>query len=131
MFLTKECDYAIRVIRSLADMQQKTAKIICDQEVIPLQYSYKILKRLEKAGIVTTCRGTTGGYRLSKPADSLTLFDVVNAVSKNIFVSECLRPTSECPHQTDGNVCSVHQEFCRIQNIVIDALREKAISQVF
>jgi len=131
MFLTKECDYAIRVIRSLSDMQQKTAKAICEKEVIPLQFSYKILKRLEKAGIISTCRGTSGGYRLSKPADSLTLFDVVNAVNENMYVSDCLKPSAECPHQAGGNVCSVHKEYCRIQNLVVSALREKTVSQVF
>jgi len=130
MFLTKECDYAIRVVRGLADENIKTTKTICENEQIPMPFAYKILKKLEIAGIISAHRGTNGGYRLAKKPDSVTLFDIVNTVDRNLFINECLRQGYTCPNNTDGKNCGVHREFCRLQSILIAALSEKTISDL-
>jgi len=131
MFLTKECDYAVRIIRALADLETKSVGSICEREQIPLRFSYKIIKKLEHAGIVRSHRGVYGGYQLIKTPDSLTLFDIVSVVDENLFLNECLRPDSDCPRNSDGNYCGVHAELERIQAILINSLREKTMDLVF
>jgi len=130
MFLTKECDYAIRIIRSLAGMSLMTVKTISENELIPQPFSYKILKRLERAGIVKSYRGPAGGYKLVMPLSGLTMFDVVNAVDDGLFVSECLQEGFECPHRSRGNICRVHSELLRLQELMINAMNEKQLSEV-
>ena len=130
MFLTKECDYAIRVVRGLASLETKSVRTICDREHIPLPFAYKILKKLEHAGIVRAHRGNAGGYQLIKAPDDVTLINIVQAVDEHLFLNECLREGHVCPHNSNGNSCGVHQEFARIQRILINALSEKTIKEL-
>jgi Rrf2 family protein len=127
MFLTKECDYAIRVVRVLADMEKKSAKTIGVRGHIPHPFAYKILKKLERAGLVHSHRGALGGYQLAKKPDTITLLEIIKIVDENLFLNECLQPEHTCPHNSAENYCSVHKEFERIQGILINALQEKTI----
>ena len=130
MFLTKECDYAIRIVRELADMEKKSVKTICDREQVPRPFAYKILKRLENAGLVSASRGTAGGYTLVKSPDNVTLLEIVKAVDSRLFLNECLLPGYSCPHNSNGNYCGVHKEFSRVQKLLIYALNEKSITDI-
>jgi len=130
MFLTKECDYSLRIIRALIGGRKKTVEEICDIEYIPHQYAYKILKKLQHAGFVQSIRGRDGGYRLDKPLDTFTIFDVVSAIDSNLFVFECLREGKECPRNLSERLCAVHLEFERIQKLLVGEMRMKTMSEV-
>ena len=52
MMITRESDYAVRMICALKDGEQLTIEQICRKEQVPRQFAYKILKKLEKAGLV-------------------------------------------------------------------------------
>ena len=62
MIITRETDYAIRILRSLADLQLKNIREISDEQMIPRQFAYKISKKLERAGFIEIIRGAQGGY---------------------------------------------------------------------
>jgi len=130
MFITKECDYAIRVVRGLADGELKTVKSVCEKEDIPYSFAYKILKKLEREGIVTAFRGNTGGYQLVKGLDELNLFDIVQAVDKRLYINECLEEGHDCSRNGVSERCMVHQEFIRIQEILDRALQEKTVLEI-
>ena len=127
MFLTKECDYAMRVVRALSDMDKKPVKTICDYEHIPLNFAYKILKKLEHGGIVRSIRGPLGGYQLSKALSDISMFDIFAAVDEGLFINECLRQGHVCPRNAGGKSCSVHHELAKIQNDLIDTLKKKTM----
>ena len=52
MFITRECDYAVRVIRALAGESRLSVNEICEKESITAPFAYKILKKLQKSKIV-------------------------------------------------------------------------------
>ena len=52
MLFTRESDYAIRVVRALKDGEKKSIRQICAVEEIPEAFCYKIVKKLEHAGVV-------------------------------------------------------------------------------
>lgn len=130
MFLTKECDYALRIIRALADGRKATAEEICDAELIPGQFAYKILKKLERAGWIMSDRGRGGGYRLIASAAELTIYDIVSAVDENLFINECLRHDHVCARNAKKQPCAVHKEFKRIQEILDMELRRSSLSEL-
>ena len=130
MFLTRECDYAIRVVRDLSNREMKPVKIICEREQIPHPFAYKILKKLEHAGIVNSYRGAVGGYQLAKAPESITLYDIVNAVDDNLFINECLQDGYVCTRYLNGNSCGVHRELMRIQKLLKESLCEKTIEKL-
>ena len=122
VLLTRECDYAVRLVRALADSKKKTVQAICEQEHIPTQYAYKILKKLENAGLVKSRRGPDGGYYLHKPPSSVTLLDIVTSIDSNLLLNECLKANKECSRNTEDLPCSVHKELTRIQSVLVDEL---------
>jgi len=129
MFITRECDYGVRLVRNLADMEKKLVRTICDNEYIPIKFAYKILKKLEKAGIVRSIRGKKGGYQLAKPIGDISMFEIVSAVDDSLFLNECLAPSHLCPHNTDGKCCRFHQEFERLQEALVSTLRENTVDR--
>jgi len=130
MFLTKECDYGIRIIRALADGEKRIVEVISENEHIPDQFAYKILKKLEYAGLVQSLRGRDGGYRLSKPLHAINLYEIASAVNDSLFLFKCLRKGETCSRNSEDQPCSVHLEFERIQEILVSEMRRKSISEL-
>jgi len=130
MFLTKECDYALRTIRALAGGEKTTAQEICAGEHIPKQYAYKIFNKLEQAGFIKSYRGRDGGYQLARPLDSFAIHDVVCAIDENLFITQCLREDDNCPHKADNRLCTVHLELDRIQKVLVEEMRRKTILEL-
>ena len=129
MFLTKECDYGVRIIRALADGELKTVEVISSAEFIPHKYCYKILKKLEHAGFLKSSRGRDGGYRLIKSPDDFSIFDVIITINGNLFLNECLKEENSCPNNTGekAETCAVHKELKRIQKIVVNEMKGKSV----
>ena len=86
MFITRECDYAARVLRALSAETRLSLNEICEKESITAPFAYKILKKLQKAGIVKGYRGVHGGYAMNKSLGELTLFDVYKAIDPDLFI---------------------------------------------
>ena len=130
MLLTKECDYAIRIVRGLADGAVRSVKSLSENEFIPIPFAYKILKKLEKGKIVVAHRGNAGGYQLVRNLEELTLLDVLEKIDQRLFLNECLEDGYQCPRNDDGNPCSVHKELCRLQSMLANGLTEKSITEI-
>ena len=82
MRVSAKADYALRAVIELAaadDAHVKGERIAQAQE-IPLKFLENILSDLRHAGIVRSQRGADGGYWLARPADELTVAEVVRAV---------------------------------------------------
>src|SRR5213076_2614495 len=76
-------DYAVRAAVELAastDNKPTKAERLATAQDIPLNFLENILGELRHAGIVRSHRGAEGGFRLAKPADQLTVADVIRAV---------------------------------------------------
>jgi Rrf2 family protein len=130
MFISKECDYAVRIVRELADGEKKTAEDICRNESISHQFAYKILKKLEKSGLLRAFRGKAGGYALTKGADVISLYDVFSAIEGRMILTACLRDDFACPMNKGDSPCGVHKEFVRLQEMLAAGLKEKTVSEV-
>ena len=83
MRISAKADYAVRAAVELAacsgDKPVKAERIATAQD-IPLNFLENILGELRHAGIVRSHRGAEGGFRLAKPADQLTIADIIRAV---------------------------------------------------
>jgi Rrf2 family protein len=131
MFITREADYGARIIRELADGGRKAVRDICAKELVPFQYGYKILKKLEKSGLVRGFRGASGGYVLAKDIGAITLYDVVTAVDGELLINECLGQGYKCPLNRPGKRrCGIHREFIRLQNMLLAGLKEKKLAEI-
>ena len=83
MRISARTDYALRAALELAAVPEGTlvkADDIAHAHGIPIRFLLNILTELRHAGIVDSQRGSVGGYRLARPADTITLAEVVRAL---------------------------------------------------
>ena len=83
MRISAKADYAVRAAVELAgaaDEKPVKAERIATAQDIPLNFLENILGELRHAGIVRSHRGADGGFRLAKPADEVTIADIIRAV---------------------------------------------------
>ena len=82
MRISAKVDYAVRAAIELAAAGGEPIKgeAIADAQDIPLKFLENILGELKHTGIVASRRGAQGGYWLAKPADEVSLADIVRAV---------------------------------------------------
>lgn len=131
MFITRECDYAVRVLRALAGEARLSVNDICQRELITAPFAYKILKKLQKAKIVKGYRGVHGGYALNRETKDLTLYDVYHAIDPEMYIIECLNPGKVCERDgQDGVPCTVHRELVEIQQALCAMLKRKNLEEL-
>jgi Rrf2 family protein len=96
MHLTARADYALRASAEIAAANPKpmTAERIAQSQNIPLKFIENILSTLKHAGIVRSQRGVDGGYWLARPADEITLAQVIRAVEGPLANVRGERPES-------------------------------------
>jgi Rrf2 family protein len=81
--ISAKADYAVRAAVELAaatDEKPVKAERIATAQDIPLNFLENILGELRHAGIVRSHRGADGGFRLAKPAEQITIADIIRAV---------------------------------------------------
>lgn len=85
--LTTRSENALRFLAALAKLpngSMKTLQEIAEEEELPHAYLEQILPSLKKAGIVASQRGAYGGYKLAKPSNEISTWEVVQAVEKKL-----------------------------------------------
>jgi FeS assembly SUF system regulator len=126
--ITKLTDYAIVVLAQLAEGSGgsgeepvSTARALATRTSLPAPTVSKILKELAHSGLVTSQRGLTGGYRLSRSADEISVADIVRAVEGPIALTECNRhePEPSCGY---AGACPVEANWVRINDAIYQAL---------
>ena len=92
MLISRETDYALRILQSLLDVQCKATGDLSKSEMIPQQFAYKIIKKLSRAGLVEITRGVDGGWRLAKNPETVSLYDLMAAMDDRREVNACMDP---------------------------------------
>lgn len=114
MEITQQADYAVRAVLELAlhaDGGLISSGPIAWRQNIPYAFLSKILARLAAEQIVFTQRGVNGGIRLARPADQITLLQVVEAIDGPVTLNRCNRAPGECPRDS---FCAVHPIWASI-----------------
>jgi Rrf2 family protein len=94
MRVSAKVDYALRAVAELAAAPPGpvTAEKLATAQQIPLKFLENILLELRRAEIVASQRGAEGGYRLAKPAEEVSVADVIRAVEGPIATVRGVRP---------------------------------------
>lgn len=114
MELSRSTQFALRAVLDLATEGPGTTSEIAARRGIPPAQAGKIVQQLVRGGIVRTARGARGGVWLARPADRITLRDVVEAIEGPLSISRCLI-WNDCPCDQP---CPVRSALGRIQHDV-------------
>jgi Rrf2 family protein len=103
MKITARCDYACRAVLELT-LAYPTGELlrisdIATSQSIPKKYLVQILIQLKGAGILSSVRGKSGGYRLAKRPDQISVGDVVTAIDGPLRLIGCIATEAKkgCP----------------------------------
>lgn len=75
------CLALIELAKRSTNSQPVALKTIADEQTISSQFLVQIFLQLKRAGLVTSTRGVSGGYRLAKSPDKISLLEIVKATS--------------------------------------------------
>ena len=106
--LPKTAEYALRVVVSLAGEPGRieSADRLAVQTKVPRRYLHKVLQDLVRAELVQSRSGPGGGYSAARPADDITILDVVNAAAPLERIRHC--PLGLPSHT---RLCPLHREL--------------------
>ncbi|VAW01097.1 hypothetical protein MNBD_ACTINO02-2082 [hydrothermal vent metagenome] len=126
---TRRTDYAIRALVYLArdEDQMVTASKLSEEMAIPKGFLHQILPILRRSGLVTSRPGRTGGYLLARPADEVTLLDIVEATEGPLDGGECALKGGPCHWE---EVCAVHWVWSASKDAFADQLREATLARI-
>lgn len=125
MRITQEVDYALRVILYLSKLgydKKIEAKVISEQENIPLRFLLKLLRKLTHSKIIKSYRGVNGGYALNMLPKDISLKDIIEVIEGPIYMNRCLCDPSYC-NLNRANKCDVHNALAKVQNNLINDLK--------
>ncbi|HWM48319.1 MAG TPA: Rrf2 family transcriptional regulator [Xanthobacteraceae bacterium] len=109
MRLTAFTDFGLRALMRLAGEPNRSFSTneIASEFGISRNHLTKVVRDLADGGFVVTQRGSGGGFRLARPAQSITLGDVVRTLEQRYALVECFR--------SDGGTC-VLSPRCRLKS---------------
>jgi FeS assembly SUF system regulator len=129
--IAKLTDYSIVLLTWLASGDEKrliTAAGLAAAAHLPYPTVSKILKVLLRAGLVTSTRGQQGGYRLARPADRVSVAEIIAAMEGPIALTDC---SAEVKGLCDLEpVCPVTHSWQRINVAVRDALQNLTLEEM-
>ncbi len=95
MRVTAKVDYTVRAAIELAEADRSNpikGERIAREQGIPIKYLENILGELKRSGLVGSQRGAEGGYWLARPADEVTVAELIRAVEGPLANVRGLRP---------------------------------------
>ena len=123
MQITRQADYALRAMVFLSKLeptQRAATSQIAETKKIPPSFLAKIISQLSIAGLIHTSRGARGGVTLARPANEISILEVVEAIDGPIALNECTVSPEGCPFSGD---CPIHGIWCDTQAELVEKLR--------
>jgi len=116
MRLTQQTSYSIRILLYCAANPDSNSRIkdIATTYSISELHLFKIMHVLVESGFVETIRGRNGGIRLARPANTISIGEVVRATESNFYLTDCFDTANrDCPLV----------DSCGVNRILAEALR--------
>jgi FeS assembly SUF system regulator len=127
--VTRLADYGIVMLTFFATHPENTyaARDIANHVKLPLPVASKVLKLLSKAGLLSSQRGTKGGYALARPPGEITVASIIRAFEGPIAVTECSDIKGFCGLETG---CPVRTNWHMINQAIHSALEKITLAQM-
>src|SRR5688572_26922083 len=96
--ISRLTDYATVLLAALAEApgRVQTAGCLAEQTKLALPTVSKLLKQLQRAGLVTSTRGLRGGYQLARPATEISAAAILDALEGPFAITDCAGGHGRC-----------------------------------
>lgn len=131
MKLSTKGRYGLRALIDLAQYSEQEAvsiSSIAQRQNISESYLEQLVAKLRKAGLVKSIRGAQGGYKLARPAASISVGDILRALEGNLEAVECTAHTQEGCDGSD--LCVTKYVWQRINESIARTVDEMMLDQL-
>lgn len=118
---------ALAFLSKLDSSEFAGATQIATEVGAPPNYLGKLLKQLAEEGLVISQKGFGGGFKLAKPANKITVYDVLEPIEKVSKWNGCFLGRSRC---SEKSPCNVHARWSKIREDYLSFLKETTIAEV-
>lgn len=127
--ISRLTDYATVILAALAQAPERvqTSAALADQTRLSLPTVSKLLKQLQRAGLVASTRGLRGGYQLARPATQISAVDILDALEGPLALTDCASGQGQCDIQ---RTCRVGHAWQRLNLTIRRSLREVSLAQL-
>jgi Rrf2 family protein len=136
MRLSKKGEYALRSLINLGFAEESGRTLVqvselADKEQLPFKFLEAIMNALKENGFVKSERGKYGGFRLSRPASTITLGSVVRAIDGPLAPIRCVSQSAyepcSCPDETH---CGLRMLMLDVRNAISGILDRYTLADV-
>jgi Rrf2 family protein len=129
--MSRKVDYALLILAHLHGRPKGAcAREIATRYGLNQPFVANILKDLRLKGYVASHRGVKGGYVMQRPADAVSLGELMEALDDPFHLSECTRPDpqAECCF---SSVCPVREPVAAVHARIRELLRQTTLAELF
>ncbi len=130
MIITKETDYALRILRVLLDREKHSVAEMSETELIPVHFAYQLLRKLSAGKLVRVSRGASGGCELSCNLKETSLYDLMVVMGERGVLCACMDPKYDCRWQEAHGQCAIHRQLAQLQQKQDEAFRAMSLEQL-
>jgi len=130
MLLSKSCVYGIRSMIYLTLKHENNfvqIKNISGDLGISFHFLTKILQLLTQGGLVHSFKGPKGGVKLAKPAENISLLDIVTIVDGTDLFEQCILGLPGCNQQKP---CPLHDDWDRQREVIKNSFKQTSLAQI-
>jgi FeS assembly SUF system regulator len=127
--ISRLTDYSTVLLAALADEPQRvqTAAALAAQTHIAAPTVSKLLKQLQRAGLVSSTRGLRGGYQLARPASQISAAAILDALEGPVALTDCSAGHGQCEIE---ETCRVGRVWQRLNLAMRRALYDVSLAQL-
>lgn len=129
MLFSTATGYALRTLAVMPeDGSYSLAKNLAARLGLPGPYLAKILQSLAQQGMLQSVRGPRGGFRLSRPAKTISVGEVVKALEGIEAMTGCIMGFTHCDKQ--DNPCPLHEPWGQVKAHMEASMTEVTIGDL-
>ena len=132
MKLSKKAEYALRALIELAMNQEEgnlQAQELARREKIPVKFLEQILLVLKKANILQSRRGVGGGYTLNRPAEKISLGEVIQLIDGPVVLLDCIAEEENCSCD-EKDTCGLKNVVLGVRDGIVRLLDEVSLADI-
>ncbi len=130
VMLSRSAGYSVQALTYLA--RQPSGKLTGAREIaaasrIPMPFLWKILRNLSQQKLVRSFKGVRGGYELARPAERISVNEILAATPDHDLLTACVLGLAECD---ENDPCPFHGSWKKVRSDIEDLMKRTTLADL-